>query len=214
MLKKLQKAWEEKTSKPVLVGGPAFDDPRTSEFVPGKYVAKGITFTSDGCNNNCWFCEVPKREGKLREIQNFAHGNIIQDNNFLQCSKEHRGKVYEMLKKQKFILFKGGLQVDLLTDWDIEQMSKLRIKELWLACDAKNAINNLQNTCKKLHEAGFKQYKIHCYVLIGDDIAENIKRLKSVYQAGAMPFAQLYQPKGLVKKKYSKGWEMFARLWR
>lgn len=209
----LQKAWQGKTNKPVKVGGPAFDDPRTEKFVPGRYVIHGVTFTSDGCNNNCWFCEVPKREGKLRINEHFAEGRIIQDNNYLQCPKKHRANVYKMLKKQKNICFKGGLQVDLLTDWDIEQMSELSIKELWLACDSKNKIDELKNACKKLHEAGFKQYKIHCYVLVGDNVEENIKRLKAVYESGAMPFAQLYQPKGFQKKKYSKEWEMFARLW-
>jgi hypothetical protein len=209
----LQKAWQAVTDKPVKIGGPAFDDPRVGEFVPGMYVAKGITFTSDGCNNSCWFCEVPRREGKLKEIEKFHHGNIIQDNNFLQCSKEHRAKVYEMLKTQKQICFKGGLQVDLLTDWDIQQMSGLRIKELWLACDSKNRIDELKNACTRLHIAGFKQYKIYCYVLVGDSAIENEHRLKAVFNAGAMPFAQLFQPKGLEKKKYSPGWELFVRSW-
>lgn len=154
---------------------------------------------------------MPKREGKLREIANFAAGNIIQDNNFLACSKEHKSKVYEMLKGQKEISFRGGLEPALLSDWDIEQMQGLRISDLWLACDTKNRIDQFKKTCERLHKAGFSQNKIRCYVLIGDDMEENEARLKTVYQAGALPFAQLFQPPQRIE--YSKEWKDFARFW-
>ncbi len=44
---------------PVMIDGPAYDNPG-SEFIPGKYIKKGYVITSRGCNNNCWFCSVPK----------------------------------------------------------------------------------------------------------------------------------------------------------
>ena len=207
----LQKDWQAFTDKPVKIGGPAFDDPCQGEFVPGQYVAQGVTFTSRGCNNNCPWCFVPKREGKLREIK-IHPGNIIQDNNFLQCSKEHRRKAYDMLKTQRQICFKGGLETSLLTDWDIEEMRGLRIKELWLACDTKNSIKNLKKACERLQGAGFSQNKIRCYTLIGDDITENENRVISVYEAGALPFAQLFQP--IEGKVYPKEWRQFQRLWQ
>lgn len=207
--KELQFQWQGVTNKPVKLGGPAFGD-AAGEFVPGMYVRQGITFTSRGCNNSCPWCFVPKREGKLRELPIVA-GNVIQDNNFLQCSKTHRENVYSMLQDQRKISFRGGLETRLLTDWDIEQMAKLRINELWLACDTKGAIDSIQVACEKLHAAGFSQNKIRCYVLIGDDRQENENRLKSVYNAGALPFAQLFQP--VERIEYSREWKQFARVW-
>lgn len=116
---KLWGDWRTITGKPVFLGGPAVDDPRDSDadadFIPGMYVKHGVTFTSRGCPNDCSFCLVPKREGKLREIE-IKLGNIINDNNFLACSKEHRRKVYDMLKNQKAIEFKGGLEAERLTE--------------------------------------------------------------------------------------------------
>jgi hypothetical protein len=212
----LKRQWEAKTNKPVLIGGPAYDD-AGGDFIPGMYIDKGIVFTSRGCPNNCSFCAVPRREGALRELP-IVPGNIIQDNNFLACSKEHRQKVYEMLKTQKKIQFKGGLEVAILSDWDIEQMRLLNTKgsvnELWLACDTKGKISLLKQACERLHAAGFNQEKIRCYALIGDDMRENENRLRQIFLAGALPFAQLYQPFELKKKIYSKQWEDFQRIWQ
>lgn len=203
----LAEAWYGKV--PVKIGGPAYDDPGET-FAPGMYTKKGITFTSRGCPNKCKFCHVPRREGKIRELP-IAPGNIVQDNNFLACSKRHREKVYQMLKGQANIEMRGGLEVSRLTDWDIEQMRSVRINKLWIACDTKGAVKNTVKTITRLLKAGFSQNNIRCYVLIGDDITENEARLKTVYNAGALPFAQLYQPE--TKVEYSKQWKDFARVW-
>ena len=36
-----------------------------TEFVPGRFLAKGVTITSRGCPRRCPFCFVPGREGAL-----------------------------------------------------------------------------------------------------------------------------------------------------
>lgn len=208
----LQRQWQAVTPVPVLIGGPAFGS-KPMEFTAGMYVKKGIVFTSRGCNNNCAFCIVPELEGNLHELP-IVEGNIIQDNNFLQCSDAHKAKVFEMLKEQKGICFKGGLQANLITDDIAYEFSKLRIKELWLACDCDSALPGFVKAVKILYKHGFNRNKIHCYCLIGDNMEKNEARLKAVYEAGAMPFAQLYQPIGIDNKKtYSTDWRQFQRQW-
>ncbi|MDF2631408.1 MAG: hypothetical protein K0Q85_4 [Caproiciproducens sp.] len=205
----LQYQWQGKTDKPVLIGGPAYDADG-GEFVPGMYMRQGVTITSRGCNNQCPWCFAWRREGRLRELPVHA-GNVEQSNNFLQCSIKHRRTVYDMMKTQSQISFRGGLETALLTNWDIEEMRSLRIADLWLACDTKGAIKKLRSACQRLHNAGFSQNKIRCYVLIGDDMAENESRLRQVYEAGALPFAQLFQPETPIE--YSTEWKQFARTW-
>ena len=98
--------WEGVTNKPVKLGGPAYHS-AADDFTPGMYVRKGIIFTSRGCNNNCPWCGVRQIEGTLRELP-ITPGNIIQDNNFLQCSRQHKDKVFDMLRTQRGIAFRGG----------------------------------------------------------------------------------------------------------
>ena len=215
--------WEGVTNKPVKLGGPAFGSP-AEDFVQGRYIRSNVIFTSRGCNNHCPWCGVPKVEGRLKELP-IVQGNWIQDNNILQTSRRHKEKVFEMLKTQKQICFKGGLEADLLDDWFVEQLNGLyymrgskkvsRISEIWLACDTDNRIKDFQKACEKLRKAGFTRDKIHCYVLsYGKDMDKDEARARTVYEAGAMPFMQLYRDFSDAKTQYSKEWNAFARMWQ
>lgn len=211
--KELAFQWEIRTNKPVKLGGVAFGSP-AEEFTQGMYIKPNIIFTTRGCNNNCPWCIVPKLEGQLRELP-ICQGNIIQDNNFLQANKSHKNKVYDMLKTQKGICFKGGLEADLLDDDFVNNITRLRIKELWLACDTDSHIATFQKACDKLRRAGFNRNKISCYVLSeGKDMEKDEARTRAVYEAGAMPFMQLYRNFSNTKTAYDKEWSAFARMWQ
>jgi len=209
----LKYQWEPYTEKPVRVGGVAYGSP-CDTFTAGLYVKQGITFTSRGCNNLCRWCAVPNKEGRIKELPIVA-GNIIQDNNFLQTSKEHKEKVFEMLKSQKGICFKGGLQANLVDDHFINGISELSIKELWLACDTDSSFTAFEKACKKLIDAGYTRNHIRCYALIGQE--ENINqaedRLMAIYEVGALPFSQLFQPIVGERIKYNDEWKAFNRKW-
>ena len=208
----LKYQWQMYSDKPVRTGGPAYLSP-CGTFAPGMYVRRGIVFTSRGCNNNCPFCVVPRGEGKIKELPDIHAGNIIQDNNFLMCSKAHKDRVFEMLKSQRGICFKGGLQCSLIDGHFIGNIRQLRISELWLACDTPSAVPGCVGAIEKLKRAGFTREHIRCYVLIGGDLDENERRLQAVYKAGAMPFAMLYQPLGDKKLEYDQTWKKFHRMW-
>lgn len=205
--------WEGRTNKPVKLGGPAFAS-SAKAFRQGLYLKPNIIFTSRGCNNCCPWCCAPKLEGSLKEYKTIPIGNVIQDNNFLQTSRVHKNNVYEMLKTQCGICFKGGLETDLVDDHFIEAARGLKIAELWLACDTDESLPKFTEACKKLAKAGFNQRKIKCYALIGDDMRSNEARLREIYRAGAMPFAQLYRDFTETKTQYSNEWNAFARMWQ
>lgn len=204
--------WEAATKKPVKLGGPAYHSPAT-DFTPGLYVRKGIVFTSRGCNNNCPWCGVRQIEGRLRELP-VTEGNVIQDNNFLQCSKAHKDRVFDMLRKQHGICFRGGLEPGLIDDHFISNIQSLRIAELWLACDTDAALPTFKKACKKLTDAGFNRNKIRCYSLIGHDMEKEELRNREIYNAGAMPFSQLERDFTRTKTEYSPEWKAFERQWQ
>ncbi|MCJ7829330.1 MAG: hypothetical protein MUP81_06290 [Dehalococcoidia bacterium] len=206
---KLVHAWSQYYNS-VRFGGCAFDDP-CDGFTPGRYVRQGIIFTSRGCNNQCPWCLVPSREGKIREIE-IQEGKIIQDNNFLQCNKSHRNKVFEMLKTQRQIEFSGGLDSRLMTDDIADQIRGLRIKQIFLACDTDAGLKPLEKAVKCLQ---MSRNKLRCYVLLafdGETISHAEERLRIVYELGCLPFAQLYQPLGQMIE-YSQEWKDLNRNW-
>lgn len=219
--KRLAQAWE-RHAKIVKLGGVAIDGESDQPFKAGIYLRKGITITSRGCLNNCSFCMV--RRG-LIEFDNFPEGNIIQDNNILACSDRHWRLVISMLKNQKAIEFKGGLEKQRITPKIAEDLRGLRIKSLWLACDQPNAIKQLETAVRILHKVGFKREQIYCFVLIGKDMQEETERLEKCLNLftyldeennerfmGVKPFAQLYRDKSN-SIEYSKEYKQFARKW-
>jgi hypothetical protein len=202
---KLVYAWESH-SKVVKLGGVAVNGESDQPFVSGMYLRNGITITSRGCPNNCSFCMV--REG-LIEFDDFPEGNIIQDNNILACSDRHINLVFEMLKKQHGICFKGGIEASRVTEDFADKIRSLRIKEIWLACDTDSALKPLKKAVEILQKAGFTRNHLFCYVLIGKEEM----RLREVYEMGVLPFAQLYQPPLRNKIEYTPQAKALQRTW-
>jgi len=208
----LRSAWGQ-YYRLVLLDGPAFNRSQ-SHFKPGLYVKEGITFTTRGCNNRCPWCLVPEREGKLRILE-VQPGYIIGDNNLLQAPQSHIDSVFQMLGSQRrAAIFSGGLDARLITDSIADQLRGLRISQLFLACDTEGSLKPLRVATDKLKDLG--RDKLRCYVLLaynGETIQQAEDRLIKVWEAGAMPFAQLYQPPERKKIEYSKGWRDLARTW-
>ncbi len=210
---RLQKAWNEHYDQ-VNIGGPAIKwSNQIGEFTPGMYTKQGITITSRGCNRNCPWCLVPFREGKLR-LLDIRPGHIIQDNNILSTPQSHQSRVYEMLRKQKQgAIFSGGIDAGLVDNWFVGQVKEMRINSLFLAADTRSALKPLIAAADKLQFLG--REKLRCYVLIafaGESLAEAEMRLMDVWQAGCMPFAQLYQPPER-RISYSREWRDLTRTW-
>lgn len=213
--------WAEKASKhwesvaPVKVGGPAYNEPG-GKFVPGMYMKEGYVITSRGCNNRCWFCSVPKREGNnLRELP-ITDGWILTDDNLLACSDRHINNVLEMLKKQpKKPQFVGGLEAKLLTPNIALKLKELKPESLFFAYDTPEDLEPLITAGKILFNAGFTKasHILRCYILIGykgDTFEKAQKRMGEAWNAGFMPFAMLYRDN---EGKYSKEWKKFQRQW-
>jgi hypothetical protein len=199
---------------PVKTGGPAFNE-KGGDFIPGMYMKKGYVITSRGCNNKCWFCSVPKREGGLRELS-ITDGWIITDDNLLACSPQHIDNVFEMLKKQKQRpQFTGGLEAKLLTKEMALKLHELNPVSMFFAYDTPDDYEPLIQAGKYLQEAGFvkNNHIARCYVLIGyknDSVEKAENRLIQAWDAGFFPFAMLYHDK---EGKYDLSWKRFQREW-
>ena len=208
---RLQQAWGQYYQQ-VLLGGPALGSPADT-FTPGRYIMEGVTFTTRGCNLRCPWCLVPSREGRLA-LQDFPPGWIIQDNNLLQAPREHTERVFDMLRQQrKAAIFSGGIQASLVTPWFADLVKTIRVESMFLAADTKGALKPLTKALDLLSFLG--RNKLRSFVLIGfngETIPEAVERLEAVWVAGAMPFAQLYQPPDRYID-YPRPWRALAREW-
>lgn len=194
----------------VKLGGVAFSSP-SEEFVVGRYVKQGAVITSRGCNNKCWFCNVWRKEGTLRELP-IQEGYILLDNNILACSREHIFKVFDMLKKQKEgARLVGGLEAKILDDWCAEKIAWLNPRRMYFAYDTPDDREPFIEAMKKLDEYKVPNYSRYCYCLCGykgDSFDKAEKRLRDIWKYGAKPFAMLYRDES---GETSKEWRKFQR---
>lgn len=212
---RLAKSWKRFYS--VKLGGPAYDDPG-GEFTPGMYIKHGYVLTSRGCEHKCKFCLVPKREGKLRELE-VKPGWQVEDSNLLACSWGHIEKVFAMLETQPHpIHFVGGLENRLLTPQFCKMMKeRIKLRVLYLAADTPGKAKTLPNATAMLREHGIARGAIRCYCLVGfgDDTPEKAEeRLRWVFEQGATPLALYFRPHTCTRWETPPGdWKELVTNW-
>lgn len=208
---KLAYQWER--IAPVKIGGPGVGT-RGEEFVPGRYLKNGFTITSRGCPNRCWFCQVWKRDGIVRELE-VKQGNYIADDNLLACSDAHIEKVFDMLASQRRIEFSGGLEARRLRSWHVERIAKLKPTQLFFSYDTEEDLDALIEAGRLLQSANISDHVLRCYVLCGypkDTITKAEQRMFEVVEAGFMPTAMYYRSQFSPEQK-PKDWVKFQREW-
>ena len=209
----LAREWEA-VGVPVKMGGPAFNQPG-GEFVPGLYVKQGMTITSRGCPNHCWFCAVPKRERGLRELPIHDGWNVLDDN-LLACSDEHVEAVFRMLSRQeRRAEFTGGLEAKLLRPWHAKRLREIHANRMYFAYDTPDDYEPLLQAGEILRKEGHNPagHRMQCYVLIGymgDTFEKAENRLVDTIKAGFMPYAMLYRDE---EGKRDPQWARFQREW-
>jgi hypothetical protein len=220
--KPLAECLAEQWSKiaPTKVGGVAYGD-SGQEFVPGKYIKNGYTFTSRGCPRRCWFCSVWKRDPAPRLLPIQDGWNILDDN-LLACSEAHVRAVFAMLRRQgRRVEFTGGLEAAALRDYQVGLLADLAPRpNCFFAYDPGDPFETLKSAADRLIAAGFtaRSHRLRCYVLIGypkDTLTSAEKRLNEMLAIGFTPHAMLWQPETASAEKHrpSVDWRRFQRQW-
>jgi hypothetical protein len=205
---------------PVTVGGVAYGD-RGDDFIPGRYIKHGYTFTSRGCPRRCWFCSVWKRDPEPRLLPIQDGWNVLDDN-LLACPEPHVRAVFDMLSRQRRrVEFTGGLEALSLQDYQVELLARLSPRPtMFWAYDPGDAFETLAIAARRLLAAGFtrESHRLRCYVLIGfpkDTLQAADQRLQQMIGIGFTPMAMLWQPEEPSQEKYRPGpeWRAFQRRW-
>ena len=100
-----------------------------------------VSLTSRGCPRQCSFCHVAAKEGcisrKVADVKDFWDGQKhieVMDPNITACI-DKRDLFEQYIETKATITFNQGLDIRLLTERDIEQINRMRIRDLHFAWD-------------------------------------------------------------------------------
>lgn len=211
---------------PVKLGGVVTEretgDPYPLDFVPGRYIKPGYTFTSRGCPRRCWFCGVWKLRPTATPIPNFPDGWNVLDDNLLSCPEPHVRAVFAMLVRQgRRIEFTGGLEAAALQDYQVGLLVDMKPRpNCFFAYDPGDPFETLKSAADRMIAGGFtsRSHRLRTYVLIGfpkDTLALAEARMYQMLSIGFTPHAMLWAPETPSAQKYRPGpeWRRFQRLW-
>lgn len=158
-----------------------------------------IAMTSRGCPRGCSFCHVSAKEGrcskKVANVCDFYCGQKhieVLDPNITACVDKH--DLFQQYAETKAtVTFSQGLDIRLLTHQDIEDINKIRIRDVHFAWD--NPKDDLEDKFKEWAK-GFRR-KSHIgvvYVLTNYDstMEENLFRIYTLRDMGFDPYVMIY----------------------
>lgn len=149
-----------------------------------------IGYITRGCPNNCRWCIVPKKEGKITAYRDWhdlvrpdSDKLVLMDNNILSC--DYGVKQLESLIDSGYqIDCNQGMDARLVTDEKAQILSKLKwIRYLRFSCDSTPQIAAIHKTSELLGKYGIKPYRLFIYLLVTADIdnaAYRVEQLRSL----------------------------------
>lgn len=139
-----------------------------------KYKDCSYGFITRGCPNNCSFCYVPKKEGKLyryREIDEIVQHEKVRfyDNNIL-ASPEWKEIFQELIDKKIRCAFSQGMDIRLLTEEKAQYIRKLKYLDYYyFAFDRIQDLPIMEEKIKIIHKY-FPKWKVRFYVYCHPDM--------------------------------------------
>ncbi len=150
------------------------------------------TFASRGCPVGCWFCIVPKMEGRtFTEIENFPVRPVLCDNNLSALSPEYQDHIVKRYIDADVPLLdaNSGFEPRTFTE-DVYRRWRVINRGAWrFAYDDQGDGPHVERVMKMLR--GVSQKKKRVYVLIGNEPFEQcLDRIYRVISWGGDPHVQ------------------------
>lgn len=146
-----------------------------------------IGYLTRGCPNQCRWCVVPKKEGKIRPYRTWrglvrqdTDKLVLMDNNILAC--EYGIKQLEGLIGSGYrIDLNQGIDARLVTEQTADILSRLSwIRFIRFSCDQRAQIAPIRRTVELLMERGVRPYRLFIYLLVTSDLADASERVEAL----------------------------------
>lgn len=204
--------------------------PAEIEFTMPDYSLYGIDysigFTSRGCVRKCPFCDVWKKEGKIKAwstIEEFLHPDhnkiLLLDNNLL-ASPTVNETLYTLMSlsitEKLKVCFNQGLDIRLIDDNNAKYLADIdfrslnfRARRLYFAWDDFKLCTEeeVKRGIQTLQKFGIKSRQLMFYMLTGYNTSfeEDVYRFQKLCGFDVDPFVMLYDKKGdSVKKEFAR----------
>lgn len=148
-----------------------------------------IGFLTRGCPNNCEWCYVPKKEGKIRPYRRWqelirADTNklVLLDNNILSC-QHGINQLKELCESDILIDLNQGMDIRLVTEDIVKLFGKLKwIKYIRFSCDTKGQLSYFKKVLEWFEKHGVARSKVFIYILVRKDIEDAEYRVKELHK--------------------------------
>lgn len=185
-----------------------------------------LGFTTRGCDRNCYFCIVTKKEGRFHihqhpsEFHDPSHKMIaLMDNNIL-WDKDWFMEVTDWIIENKLkVDFNQGLDIRLVDDEIAERISMLRpIKNWHFAFDSLNYQDDVIKGVETLNRHNVNmRHDAHFYVYLHNDdqFDDALQRIRILKELNVAPYLMINPESKKTKrmadlKRYTRPWVFFS----
>jgi len=206
--------WYSTLGYRVRIGGPATFRPRS--YMDGYGEVGGelpdaiarhnpdATVASRGCPVNCWFCIVPKLEGRaFTLLPDFPVRPVLCDNNLSALPREYQVHIVERYKKTGVPLLdaNSGFEPRTFDRWVFGLWKEINRGPWRFAYDDLEERGYVLEVMRMLRELAPKRKRV--YVLIGNEPVDAcLGRIREVLEWGGEPHVQPLMKLNALEKEY------------
>jgi hypothetical protein len=170
--------------------------PDYSLYPQYKYACGYLT---RGCPRACPFCIVAEKEGRksvhVADLSEFWHEQKeikLLDPNLLAC-KEHEFLLRQLADSGAWIDFTQGLDVRLLTDANVELISKIKVKMLHFAWDnPKDDLTRQFQYFKQRTNLNYRKLRVYVLVNYWSSLEQDLERIYKLRELGYDPYVMIF----------------------
>jgi len=162
-----------------------------------------VSMTSRGCPRGCSFCHVAAKEGrcsvKVADVKDFWTPDTgkkeikVLDPNITAC-REKRDLMRQYRETGVWIDFTQGIDIRLTNDDDIEDLNRMKIKNLHFAWD--NPKDDLEDKFKRFSERfrikDFRRKTVYVLTNFDSTMPQNLYRIYTLRRLGFQPYVMVY----------------------